>query len=364
MNDFKSRLPWIIRFIISFLFLFSAFAKMYPTSVWPFEKQLVDLDLFSWCTAPYFARAIIALEIAIGFAILQNHFIKRLVIPLTVLLLFAFNIHLAIEGGKHGFFNGNCGCFGQLVKMTPFEAFIKNLLTIGLLIYLYLKVNDKEKGENKMINLVAIYLGSALLMFTVFPFAPCEDEVASDPIVQTPIVESDTTSVAQTNNELPVTATPSKTDTVKKDSKVVKEKPVVELGPKKVQSKFTKYTTFGNTVMNVNEGKKLICMFVPGCDHCRDAAREIGQMAKKPGFPEVCILFMDEEVELIPEFSKVTGTNFPYQVIGVVEFWKLLGNDANTPGVIYLWNGNIIKQYEGTEGNKFVADDLKKRVFN
>ena len=103
-------------------------------------------------------------------------------------------------------------------------------------------------------------------------------------------------------------------------------------------------------------------MFVPGCDHCRDAAKEIGAMAKKEGFPEVVILFMDEETELIPEFFDVTKTSFPHQVIGVVEFWKLLGNDANTPGVIYLWNGNIIKQYEGTEGNKFEGSDLKKQL--
>lgn len=339
---------------------------MYPTSVWPFEKQLVDLDLFSWCSAPYFARLIIALEIAIGIGILQNHFLKRFVIPLTVLLLVAFNIHLAIEGAKHGFFNGNCGCFGQLVKMTPMEAFIKNLLTIGLLIYLYLKVKDKEPGENKIINLVVIYLASVVFMFMFFPFCPCADdtETSTDQTYQVPIEENDTTKITKTILSQEPMVSASKTVTLMNEdqpAKAVKETSA-DTGPKKVKSKFSKYTTFGSTILNVNEGKKLVCMFVPGCDHCRDAAKEIGQMAKKEGFPEVCILFMDEEVELIPEFFKVTGTNFPYQVIGVVEFWKLLGNDANTPGVIYLWNGNIIKQYEGTEGNKFVAEDLKKHV--
>ena len=71
---------------------------------------------------------------------------------------------------------------------------------------------------------------------------------------------------------------------------------------------------------------------------------------------------MDEEAELIPEFLNVTKSAFPYQVINIPEFWKTLGNDANTPGVVYLNNGNILKFYEGTEANKFNADGLLKAI--
>lgn len=366
MGTLKQHYPTIARIIICILFLLSGVAKMFP--IWAFEKQLVDLDIASWCSAPYFARIIIAIEIAIGFAILQNHYIKKIVIPFTIGLLTVFCIHLTMEMVKHGPMNGNCGCFGQLIPMTPLEAFIKNIITIGLLIFLYKKVEPKEPGQNKPLVLISIYLASALLMFAFFPIKPCEDE--------TVIIEENTTeetitpiedNTQQTSSEaIPLkeientktTPTTTKTDV---KTEIKPEVPILD-GPKKVKSKFSKYNNFGGKKIAIDEDKKLVCMFVPGCDHCRDAAKEIGAMAKKEGFPEVVILFMDEEVELIPEFFEVTKTNFPYQIIGVVEFWKLLGNDANTPGVIYLWNGNIIKQYEGAEGNKFEGSDLKKQL--
>lgn len=364
MGTLKQQFPIIARIIICILFLLSGIAKMFP--IWAFEKQLVDLDIASWCAAPYFARIIIAIEIAIGFAILQNHYIKKIVIPFTIGLLAVFCIHLTMEMVKHGAMNGNCGCFGQLIPMTPLEAFLKNIVTIALLIYLYKKVEPIEKGQNKPLVLTSIYLASALIMFTLFPIAPCEDVTAITDSTEEPVsseaILQDTTSETITLSEVENSTTAAKGD-IKADPKteIKPTSPVVE-GPKKVKSKFSKYTNYGGVKVNIDEGKKLVCMFVPGCDHCRDAAKEIGAMSKKEGFPEVVILFMDEEVELIPEFFEVTKTKFPYQVIGVVEFWTLLGNDANTPGVIYLWNGNVIKQYEGTEGNKFEGSDLKKQL--
>jgi uncharacterized membrane protein YphA (DoxX/SURF4 family) len=54
MNKIKAHLPLIIRIIVFLLFIVSGVAKMFP--IWAFEKQLVDLDIASWCTAPYFSR--------------------------------------------------------------------------------------------------------------------------------------------------------------------------------------------------------------------------------------------------------------------------------------------------------------------
>ncbi len=368
----KKHLPLIARILISFLFFLSAFAKMFDITwisgisikIEHFEKQLVDLNIASWCSAPFLSRIIIAIELAIGIAILQGHYIKKLVVPFTIGLLIVFNIHLATEMYKHGAFNGNCGCFGQLIPMTPFEAFIKNLIAIALLIYIFKNVNDKEVGQNKSIYLIVIYLSSALFMFVFFPFCPC----ISEPIISSQNQENpvDTNTlipslpIIDTTNTKEIT-TEKKTLITPEIVKNVKPTKIIE-GPKPVKSKFSKYTTFGNTTVNLDEGKKVLCLFVPGCDHCREAAKEIGKMSKKEGFPEVVILFMDEEAELIPEFFKVTQCNFPYQVIGITEFWKTIGSNSNTPGVVYLHNGNIEKFYEGTEANQFNAEGFLKAI--
>lgn len=359
MANIKKHLPLIVRIVISALFLLSAVAKSYP--IWAFEKQLVDLGIVDWCSAPYFSRLIIALEVAIAIGILQNHFIKSFVIPVTVLLLAAFCIHLGIQMVEHGAMNGNCGCFGQLIPMTPLEAFIKNIITIALLVYLYKNVSDKPKGENKFVVILFIYFLSAFLMFFAFPFCPCAKE---EKAVVTPLVQFSSDSIIY--NSIDTNSKSISTDTSKnKNQKIDTAKQVVDQvqAPPKVNSKFAVYTDFSGKKVNLDEGKKIVCLFVPGCDHCREAAKEMVKLSKKHKLPPVFVLFMNEEVYKIPEFFTEVKSSFPYFVIDdIPTFFKLLGNKATTPGINYLWNGNIIKAYEGLEANKFNAEEMVKII--
>lgn len=359
MANIKKHLPLMVRIIISALFLLSAVAKSFP--IWAFEKQLVDLGIVDWCSAPYFSRLIIALEVAIAIGILQNHFIKSFVIPVTVLLLTAFCVHLGIQMVEHGAMNGNCGCFGQLIPMTPLEAFIKNVVTIGLLVYLYKNVSDKPKGENKFVVILFIYFLSAFIMFFAFPFCPCAKE---EKAIVTPPVQFSTDS---TSNSIDTSLnTINNTDTSKnKNQKSDTAKQVVNQvqAPSKVNSKFSAYIDFSGKKVNLDEGKKIVCLFVPGCDHCRDAAKEIVKLSKKHKLPQLYVLFMNEEVYKIPEFFTEVKSSFPYFVIDdIPTFFKLLGNKATTPGINYLWNGNIIKAYEGLEANKFNGEEMVKII--
>jgi len=364
-NDIKLKikkiLPWIIRILIFAIFMVSGIAKLFP--VWAFEKQIVDLGIASWCYAPYLARLIIAIEIGIGISILQPHYLKKFVIPATILLLLAFCVHLSLVMIQQGAMNGNCGCFGQLIPMTPFEAFIKNIVTIGLLVYLYFNVSNKEKGKNKIIFLVLIYLASALILFMAFPFCPCKDAVViSQPVAITDtagqhIVDPDSLLIKNKIPEFGIKENSAANSENKKNITTVFQ---VEKGPAKVISRFSEFTSFGNETVDLNQGKKILCFFVPGCDECRIAARKIDSLSKLMIIPPVYILFMNEETEKIPEFFIEANCKFPYRIIEIPVFWGLLGSSANTPGVFYLWNGNIIRFYEGTENNKFNPEDLRK----
>lgn len=372
MSKRKIYILWSLRILVFILFLLSAIAKLVP--VWAFEKQLVDLQLFTWCQAPYFARFIIAVEIAIGFAILQNNLIKRLVIPATILLLLAFCIHLSIQIYQFGAMNGNCGCFGQLIPMTPLEALIKNILTIAILIYLYKNVT--EHVPRKWLVPVVLFVASQAIVFLLFPFKPCTDtqETPQTAIEETlptePATEiKDTVQTVEVppndKTEVPVKTTeavqkesPEKTDAPVEKKEVAAEKPA----PARKHSQFSKFTAFGDKKVNLDDGKKIICLFAAGCDHCRDAAKEICQLSQNKDFPEVYVLFMDEETFLIDEFFTVAKCRFPHQVVDIPQFWNLLGVGKTTPGVFYLWNGNIIKSFDGIDKNKFNAADLSKAL--
>ena len=342
----KNTLQWILRFVVFALFIVSALAKMFP--IWAFEKQLIDLGIASWETAPYFVRFLLGVELAIGVAILQPHYLKRIVIPATILLLVVFCVHLSIEMVKHGAMNGNCGCFGQLIPMTPLEAFLKNVATIGILAWLYKMTTEKEM-THRFSSLLLIWSMSSLLVFAGFPFSP-KTQTAEEPVAE---LAPTTENAATTTEPIATSITPTK------DTAQVK---VIEEGPTKVVSAYSKYAVFNGKKANIDEGKAIICFFAPGCDHCQATAKELAQMSKQKDFPPVYIFFMDEEAEKIPDFFTFAGKKFPHRVIDIPTFWTIIGDDGETPGVHYMWNGNIRKTFMGINERAFNAAELKKAI--
>jgi thiol-disulfide isomerase/thioredoxin len=242
--------------------------------------------------------------------------------------------------------------------MTPLEAFIKNVLTLGLLFYVYKNTEEHPKGSNRFMVPMFIYSVSAFAMFALFPFCPCESEETTEAPAEIVIGSAETTAdsiqTAQTADTSQVITSPIEGNNV--------TPAVAEAQPPMVKSRFSEFKTIGGKKVNLDEGKKILCFFAPGCDHCRETAKELKALAAKMKMPESYILFMDEEAFLIPEFLKETSYSLPYNVIDIPKFWTVLGSNASTPGVFYLWNGNIMKSFEGIEGNKFDAAALKTAI--
>ena len=305
----KKNLPIIIRVLISALFLLSAFAKLYPSPMYGITKifeegQLIPMG-FSEGLAPYFSRFIIAIEFFIAFAILQKNYLKKLIIPTSIIMLIVFSVHLA-----YSIFLGdseNCGCFGELIPMSPLQALIKNIITIGALCYLYMNIlADKNNSYSK---LSIQFLSIMLLMFALLP-------------VQT-------------------------------------------VGKNKRVSGFAEYVV---SDVDINDGKKILCFFDAGCEHCMDAAKSLNQLSDSIAyFPEMHIIFSDSEADRIPEFFKYAGKENSYQVLpfyneddAINSYLEILGYEYENPAIIYLDNGNQIRFYDGTGANAFKAEEFKK----
>ena len=305
----KKNLPLIIRVLVSALFLLSAFAKLYPTPMYGITKvfeegQLIPMG-FSEGLVPYISRLIIAVELFIAIAILQKNYLKKLVIPASILMLFVFSLHLA-----YSIFLGdseNCGCFGELIPMSPIQALFKNIITLGVLGYLY-KNTPFDKG-NSCSNLSIQFLSILLLMFALLP-------------VQT-------------------------------------------VGKNKRVSSFTEYVVAD---MDMNDGKKILCFFDAGCEHCMDAAKSLNKLSDSIAyFPEIHIIFSDSEADRIPEFFTYVGREYSHQVLPfykdddeINSYLEILGYEYENPAVIYLDNGNQIRFYDGTGANKYNEEELKK----
>ena len=350
----RSTWAWTIRIAVSAMFVVSGLAKLFPIT--PFEKQLFDLLGGSFCTAQYLARLIVALEFAIAVGILQRHFLKRFVLPVTGLLLVAFCVHLGWDMYQHGGLDGNCGCFGQWIPMTPLEALIKNLVTLGLLGGLWFLVEEDRSKPHNFGYILLIYTAIGMATFAYRPFCPCES--AAELPVTVPAMtttESMPEALPDSTGNVPVSPA-SSTPTPQSQSQSqtqTQSPPQPQPGPAATTSRFAAY---GNSL---DSGKKIVCMFVPDCDHCKETAAELCRMAKQMNLPPVHILFLDEGAEVIPSFFEAAGCATSYQVLGHGPFFSLLGSGSDTPGVFCLWNGNVVASFDGTGGNAFNAAKMK-----
>lgn len=354
----NNTIAWTLRIVVAILFIVSAVAKLSKGEILDspyfaistFEvKQLYPMG-FSEAFAPYFSRTLIGIELALGLLLLQRHYLRKFVIPVTILLLAVFIGHLTYVTFLSGGNTGNCGCFGELIPMTPIEAIIKNIVAVGLLAYLFKLLPNEEKNGNFWV-LTTVLFASILAIFMLAPIQPLENSfTVSEPETTT----VDTLSVDTVKTDVApavVIDTVKKTDDKKEDIKAeINEPPKHKSGFKQYFSK-------------IDNGRKTLCFFVPGCDHCRTAAKELTELKKtNKDFPEISIIFMDEEADLIPAFFKEAGAEYPYKIIGVINFWKVLGSGKDTPGVKYLWNGNEYKYYWGITDNKFDPVDYQKII--
>uniref|UniRef100_A0AA94JNV4 Protein tlpB n=2 Tax=Flavobacteriaceae TaxID=49546 RepID=A0AA94JNV4_9FLAO len=329
---------------------------MYPSpyfAISTFEvKQLYPLG-FSESIAPWFSRILIGIEMALGILILQNNYLKKVIIPATITLLIVFIIHLSYETFINGGNSGNCGCFGELIPMTPIEAIIKNFIAIiilGLILFMLPKDNTQI---HKIWPINLITLVSILIIFILAPIKSASElALPTEIVTNTTSIDTSTTKKDSIKEQITI-----QDSIIKNSEKKKEEKGKTTNEPLKKKSGYTQFFS------KIDNGRKTLCFFVPGCDHCRQAAKELTELKRtNKNFPEILVLFMNEEPEKIPDFFKETGAEYPYKIIEIIPFWKLLGTGKDTPGVKYLWNGNEYKYYFGINENQFNPKDYQELI--
>ncbi|MDO7618861.1 MAG: hypothetical protein MUQ80_00915, partial [Flavobacteriaceae bacterium] len=167
----KNTLAQIGRILLSFLFVFGAVSKL--VSMPFFDGMVAELllgkDYFDnpvgmiW--VQWLTRILVAVELVLGLALLQNKWFKKIVLPATLGMLVLFTIHLFYEGFRqvNGFTEGNCGCFGDVLPMTNLESIIKNV--IGMLIVIYVLLTFKKEDVFK--SWVSPTLLGVITLFTL-----------------------------------------------------------------------------------------------------------------------------------------------------------------------------------------------------
>ena len=137
-------LAQIVRIIVSVTFIFSGFVK------------LVDPLGSAYKFGDYFAADVLNLEFLIPYALPFSILLILLEIMLGVMLLIGFKPKITIWSlffltliflfltwySAHYDKVTDCGCFGDAIKLSPWETFYKNVVLIGLIIFLIFRVYD------------------------------------------------------------------------------------------------------------------------------------------------------------------------------------------------------------------------------
>lgn len=279
----KDKKLLVIRAIVGIVFIFSAISKLKSPGV--FEIILIDQGFTSnRLIAAYLSRILISLELFMGIAFFQPYLLKRVVAPLTLISLSAFSVflfYLMIFAGS----TENCGCFGEVIKMSPLESLLKNIVLIGLVIYFLLKA---DSGKDKWLFPAVLFVCCIALVFVAFPIHSLKDNV------------------------------------------------------------FAKYTNFEpQGRVDLTQGDRLIAVMDVNCQHCQAVAKELGEFDSSTDklLPLYFLLYQEKEGgNSVEYFFYLTNTNYPYHTIGEDEFFSLIGNAP--PRIYWLHDGKIKAKWD------------------
>lgn len=350
----RGKIIWFFRILVAAIFVVSAITKLLPIEL--FEKQLVEIaekqgvlnGFTNWCSAPIWARVIVIIELFLGFSLLIPFYQRTFTIPLALAMLLVFIGHLILQIVLFGN-DGNCGCMGQFLPMTPLQAIFKNSLTIVVLIYLYIQTKSSSHQPNPVFHFLLL----PAIAFTVFLFFPnttnCYESFFRTEInkeVNELNYRIDTLTQYINNQKTLKGKNQSSTDSL------------IQSPVRSAVSEFHNFKTFiqnGKSVSSeIDKGKSIVCVFNPDCDHCMEVAKKLGSLQASK-FAKVHFLFHNLDVEdknemlaQCKDFMTKTGSKALYTVIEKSDFMQFLANQQNPPRLSVLHNGTIIYDYLGT----------------
>ena len=268
-----------LQLLLAITFLFSAYTKAVGPGF--FEITLMDQGISpNRNIAAYLARFFIGLEFALGFLMLLPFYIKQLM-QFTFFLLGGFTLHLIYLWSIGD--TDNCGCFGEMISMTPEQSIIKNIIMLAIALAVF------KTAESKKIKKTIPVVFSAITIISMWIILPIPN-----------------------HNEFPF------------DS-------------------FTHFETRGR--VDLSSGEKLVAIFNLDCEHCQETANELAKLKwSAENFPELYVLYFQEGSTSVEDFESITQSSFPYDLIEVNTFFDLIGDSP--PRVYNLKDGKVLEIWD------------------
>lgn len=304
-----SALGIFLRILCGALFIFSAYAKLFPIEF--FEYQLVGDHLSTWTTAGYLARLIIGFEFFLGFSLLLNLDYRRLIVSTAFILTILFTIYLLVvlilKGNEP-----NCNCFGEYIKMSVATSVLKNVILLIVLIIIW-KIHN---GYSYQFPKFLISIIGIITVATVFIVNPI-----------------------------------NKTFSNSADSDFINFK--MDLGFLYTDSIYIK------PKVDLMHGKHIIAFLSLTCPHCRIAALKFGVMIKRNPTLPIYFVLNGDSVNLKPFYEETKAENIASNIVKGNQFVVLSG--LSLPAIYFVNNGLVEKRQNYVSLNEeMITNWLKK----
>lgn len=284
--------PQFLRIFLGIIFMISGILKLFPIE--PFELNFIDLGFANWYTAPIMSRLLIGLELMLGFFLIFNVLLKNFTLFSVLTLLIIFSIYLLLELIKDGN-EGNCGCFGTYLQMTPLESIVKNVFLITITVFLLMAHSPSK-------NKLAKFLGPVLLVMAI-----------GLPFILNPVDML----AAELRRPERVNFT-------------------LDLSP------FTSGPSSNTRSKELGSGKQIVAFFSMTCPHCKIAALKMHVIFKR--HPEIpFFMVLNGKEKNLETFLKETRTeDIPYMILLGEPFAKITG--GKVPTIYWMQNGEVVKK--------------------
>lgn len=268
-----------LQVILGITFIFSAYTKAVGPGF--FEITLMDQGLASSRVfAGHMARFFIGLEFALGLLMFSPFYVKQLM-QFTFFLLGGFTVHLMYLWSIGD--TENCGCFGEIISMTPEQSILKNLIMLAVAFVIY------KTAQSQNISKIIPIGFTGMTILTMWLFLPMPN-----------------------HEDFPFES-------------------------------FTQFESKGR--VDLTAGQKIVAIFNLDCKHCQEAAKKLGELQRKhENFPEMYVLFYQEGSNKVEGFESMTESSSPYAFIDVNTFFDLIGDSP--PRIYYLNEGNVAKIWD------------------
>lgn len=283
MRIFKTISLALVSILAGTLFLYSAYTKLLPIQT--FEYTLVEFVHMPWWIAAVSSRLLVGIEAALGALLVFNIYgSRKWVLKLSLAILFMFSIYLIYLWATVGN-DVNCGCFGDVIWMSPSSSLLKNAIII-IVLFVLLKQHTGIKTRWAKYAAIAVLVIITVLPLFLYPI----------PFTQPSFLNED-------KYELDLSA-------IYENEQI--QPPAVD----------------------IRRGKHIVAFMSLTCPHCKIAAYKMQLMEhENPDISMFLVLNGDSSL-LAPFWEKTKAQNIPYTMLYGKDFVSLSG--LNLPAIYWI----------------------------